>query len=375
MASIERLNSIKAKIINAKYLCFFGVGSQLHDCYDQIVGIAGRKPDFFCDNDRSKWGSSYKGITCISPSRIEEFRQDVVVIITVRNYSSIYSQIISMKVSNVFIACYGRGYNYLRTIKDHGIYATHSMPAEEVKGKWALITGSTRGIGKQIAIGMAKLGCNIIVHGRALPIVQEMAGMLAYHRVETLPVTADLGDETAVEGLLSKLIGLPIAIDYVFNNAAISCTTEHPWHASVSDLSRTYAVNTIAPIRICQTLIPPMIQRGYGRVIISSSSIQRRPEDIAYACSKAALDKFVHDVSYSLKGTGVGMSIVDPGWVQSDMGGVSAPNPVETVIPGALLGAVLPGELNGRWFMAQDYSGMSLADAMSGAAFYFGDEE
>jgi 3-oxoacyl-[acyl-carrier protein] reductase len=375
MASCGRLNSIKSKMLSSKYLCFFGVGSQLQDCYEQIVGFAGREPDFFCDNDMQKWGASYKGITCVSPTQIGELRQDVAVVITVRNYSPIYSQLISMRIPSVFIACYGRGYNYLRTIKAHENICTDSIALEEVKDKWALITGATRGIGKQIAIEMAKLGCNIIVHGREQARAREIANICAVYHVKTLPVTAELGDTVALDGLLSRLNELSIAIDYVFNNAAISCTTKNAWHTSARDLMGTYAVNTIAPIRICQTLIPPMVRRGSGRVIMISSSIQRRPQDIAYACSKAALDKFVHDLSYNLKGTGVAMSLVDPGWVKTDMGGALAPNPVESVIPGVLLGAVLRGELNGRWFMAQDYKGMSLADAMSSAAFYYDDED
>ena len=92
---------------------------------------------------------------------------------------------------------------------------------------------------------------------------------------------------------------------------------------------------------------------------------------MAYACSKAALNKFVHDLAPSLEGTGVMMSLVCPGYVRSDMGGPNAPHPVESVIPGVLLGAVLDKDINGRWIIAQDYAGLDLATAKEKAKFYY----
>jgi len=95
---------------------------------------------------------------------------------------------------------------------------------------------------------------------------------------------------------------------------------------------------------------------------------------MAYACSKAALSKFVHDLAPSLQGTGVMMSLVCPGYVRSDMGGVNAPYAVESVIPGALLGALLDGDINGRWFIAQDYAGLDLPAAIQKSKFYYSQE-
>ena len=94
-----------------------------------------------------------------------------------------------------------------------------------------------------------------------------------------------------------------------------------------------------------------------------------------YACSKAALNKFVFDLAPSLKGTGVMISCVCPGHVRTDMGGSNAPHPVENVIPGALLGALMDGDVNGRWFIAQDYAGMDLTAAMNKAKFYYGQKQ
>jgi NAD(P)-dependent dehydrogenase (short-subunit alcohol dehydrogenase family) len=111
-----------------------------------------------------------------------------------------------------------------------------------------------------------------------------------------------------------------------------------------------------------------MIQRGFGRVIHLSSSIQHRPSEMAYACSKAALDKFVHDLAPTLSGTGVILSMLDPGWTSTDMGGPEAPHIPDSVLPGALLGAMMKGDFNSEWFHAQDYAGMSLESALGKAS-------
>ena len=131
----------------------------------------------------------------------------------------------------------------------------------------------------------------------------------------------------------------------------------------------TYKVNVLAPIRLCQALIPGMKQRGFGRIVNISTTIRLRPNEMAYSCSKAALDKFVHDIRPELEGSGVMMSIADPGWLSTDMGGAQAPNPVESAFPGILLGALLDGDVQGRWITAQDYAGMSLESAAGKAVF------
>jgi 3-oxoacyl-[acyl-carrier protein] reductase len=79
------------------------------------------------------------------------------------------------------------------------------------------------------------------------------------------------------------------------------------------------------------------------------------PQLMAYAASKAALDKYVYDMAPHLKGTGVAMNLLDPGWLRTDLGGPDAPEPVESVLPGALVPVLLEDAVNGELFSAQDY--------------------
>jgi 3-oxoacyl-[acyl-carrier protein] reductase len=360
---------------NAQRLCLFGVGVSLHDCYRQLVMAIGRKPDFLSDNEPGKWGREFLGIKCIAPDELRQLGELTVVVITIRKYEEVYRQLSNMGLKNIYVACFDQGYDIVGNIKRLGAEQLSGSSApfvNPVKGKWTLITGAARGIGRQIALEMARLGTNIILHSREISHTAEIAETCSAMGVAVKQIAAELGNLNQLDEMLDILENRFSTIDIVFNNAAISlpCGSD-PWNISSQDYLAHYAVNTIAPIRICYRLIPPMIRRGFGRIINISSTIQRRPGEMAYAISKAALNKFVHDLAPSLEGTGVMMSLVCPGYVRSDMGGPNAPHPLESVIPGALLGAVFEENINGRWFIAQDYAGLDLPAAMKKAKFYY----
>jgi len=110
-----------------------------------------------------------------------------------------------------------------------------------------------------------------------------------------------------------------------------------------------------------------MIERGFGRVVNVTSGIKNEPEQAAYSASKAALDKFTKDLSSKLDGTNVMINLADPGWCRTDLGGPNAPNPVESVIPGIVVGAFIDDKKSGRLFPAQAFTGLTLEEAVAKA--------
>ncbi len=370
------LSDIQSKIRKSRMICLFGVGALLDDCMPQILLTFGRKPDFLCDNAKEKWGQTFFGIPCISPDELFKISSDVLVVITVKKYESIFNQLKTGGITNVLLLTFDRSYNVIGNIKTLSeCQMTSSFDVSSIislQGKWALVTGASRGVGYQIALAMAKLGVNIIAHSRSLSHTGGVVSKCSKLGVEAISLAADLSDFKHVKRLLDKLERDTPPVDILFNCAGVSLPSpSNLWKIKEDDYLTTYSINTVAPIMFCSYLIPLMIKRGFGRVINVSSSIQYRPAEMAYACSKAALDKYVHDISPMLRDTGVLISLVDPGWLRTDMGGEKAPHPVESVIPGAILGAVLDNYCNGGWFSAQDYEGLSLDAAIQKAKFIF----
>ncbi len=235
------------------------------------------------------------------------------------------------------------------------------MEKANISGKWALVTGASRGIGRQVSLGLADLGCNVVVHGRQLSHTDALAEELKGKGVRVVQVAAELSDQSQVDDMLAKITESTPGIDIVYNNAAVMTPYRNDWlNFPAEDFRTSFEVNVISLIRICLALIPGMRQRGWGRIINVTSGVQNQPEMTAYATSKAAVDKFVADTAGTLVGDGILMNLLDPGWLRTDLGGPNAPNSVESVLPGALVPAIINDGTIGHLFRAQEYAGSSL---------------
>ncbi len=238
----------------------------------------------------------------------------------------------------------------------------------DVFGKWALITGASRGIGREIAFFMAKKGCNLILHSRTKEhcnaIIEEISAQCDAS-ISLVGIAAELSDPSSVNAMLDKIERMGINIDIIFNNAGVQVAyrTDY-WQTPAEDYVNSFYINTIAPMMICYRLMPAMLERGFGRVINVSSGIMNEPEQAGYSASKAGLDKVTRDLAGKLDGTGVTLNLADPGWCRTDLGGPNAPNAPESVIPGICVGAFVDNDVNGKWFSAQEFNGMTLEQAV-----------
>lgn len=238
----------------------------------------------------------------------------------------------------------------------------------QVKGKWALITGASRGIGYLTALFMAKQGCNLILHSRKLSHTENVLAEVRALGVEAHAVEADLNDLDAVQKMLTQIDGLGVQVDIVLNNAGLQVAyrTEY-FHTPVSDYVTSFNVNTIAPIMICYHFLPGMIARGSGRILNTTSGIRLEPQQAGYSASKAALDKVTIDLGSTVQGTDVLINLTDPGWCRTDLGGPHAPNAPESAIPGIVVGVFVDDGKSGRFLGAQYFAGMTLEEAVQKA--------
>jgi NAD(P)-dependent dehydrogenase (short-subunit alcohol dehydrogenase family) len=228
---------------------------------------------------------------------------------------------------------------------------------KRLAGKWALVTGSSRGIGQYVAVGLAEQGCNVIVHGRSAEHCSETLALVAEKGVECFAAPGELGtpeDEASMIDAVRRGCG---QLDILYNNAGVLSQWEDSiFGIPMDDWTRVFEVNLYAMIRLCNAFVPGMIERGWGRIVNVTSGIKDQPQLSPYSVSKAAVDKYTQDMAAELKDTGVIVNTMDPGWLKTDLGGEHADFEVKTVLPGALVPVLLDGRADsGCMFSAQNY--------------------
>lgn len=233
-----------------------------------------------------------------------------------------------------------------------------------VKGKWALITGASRGLGNQIALFMAKEGCHLILHSRRLENTNDIAQKCLSFGIKVHQVEGELSDETAINDLLSAIDALKVDVEIIFNNAGMQVAYRNNYYDTpVSDYTTSFMINTIAPMMICYHFVPKMLNNGFGRIINTTSDIDLEPEQAGYSASKAALEKVTRDLESKTKDQNVLLTLTNPSWCRTDLGGEYAPNDPESTLPGLALGAFIENSIGGIVIHAQDFKGLTLEQA------------
>ena len=241
-----------------------------------------------------------------------------------------------------------------------------------VKGKWALITGASRGIGYLSALFMAEQGCNLVLHSRSKEHCAKVLEEVKAKGVEAYTVEAELTDLAQVEKMLADIDAKGTPISIVLNNAGLQIAYRVDYlNTPVSDYTESFKINTIAPAMICYHFLPRMIENGFGRILNTTSGIRLDPHQAGYSASKAALDKITVDLGHTVNGTDVMINLTDPGWCRTDLGGPNAPNAPESAIPGIVVGAFLDDKKSGRFLGAQTFAGMTLEEAVKYAEEHF----
>ncbi len=234
-----------------------------------------------------------------------------------------------------------------------------------VKNKWALITGASRGIGYLAAKFMASQGCNLVLHSRKLEHTEIILSEVVALGVEAYAVEAELDDANQVGNMLSEIDKKGTQIDIVLNNAGVQVAYRNDYlKTPVKDFTQSFMINMIAPAMICYHFLPKMIERNFGRILNTTSGIKLEPQQAGYSASKAALDKFTIDLGSKVNGTNVMINLTDPDWCRTDLGGKYAPNEPESAIPGVVVGVFVNDKKSGRYLNAQNFKGMTLEQAV-----------
>ncbi|TWR29448.1 SDR family oxidoreductase [Mucilaginibacter pallidiroseus] len=186
------------------------------------------------------------------------------------------------------------------------------MEVLDLKGKKALVTGGTKGIGKAIADQLAKSGAEVIVSARTQPAESP------YHFI-----AADLTNPTDVANLTQTISEAYGGIDILINNVG-GLTTPGGGFSTLTDehWEQELQLNLISAIRLDKALLPQMIKQGSGVIIHISSIAGKLPLwdlNLAYAVSKAALNSYSKALATELASKGVRVLTVAPGATKTEM--------------------------------------------------------
>ncbi|MBC8135923.1 MAG: SDR family oxidoreductase, partial [Fibrella sp.] len=169
-------------------------------------------------------------------------------------------------------------------------------------------------------------------------------------------VSGDLGSAAGVADVVRGVNERNVPVDILYNNAAIQNAWREIWDITQEEWQASFQTNLFAVVALCNAFAPPMKARNYGRIINLSSGIKGTPQLAPYSVSKAAIDKYTQDLAAELRGTNVLANTLDPGWLRTDMGGPNAMGDVESVLPGALVPALLADSgPSGTNYSAQEY--------------------
>lgn len=195
-----------------------------------------------------------------------------------------------------------------------------SRPMSTLSGKIALVTGGGRGLGRAVALELARRGAAVAVAARSKDEVETVASELAATGTKSLGVVMDVTSEESVKGAIATIERALGPIDVLVNNAGIAPSA--PFEKTDAELwHRVFAVNvdgTFFPLRAC---LPSMTKRGWGRVINMASIAGKvgYPYVSAYVASKHAVVGLTRAVALEVAKKGVTVNAVCPGYVDTPM--------------------------------------------------------
>lgn len=176
----------------------------------------------------------------------------------------------------------------------------------EIEGKTILITGASRGIGRQLAIHFAQKASVVIITGRNQENLNEVAELICSNGGKAIPITLDLCDLRSIQGLAGELESLGIRVDILINNAA-NTKAQPLLNSSLEEIDAVIRANVIGCLQLCRLIIPMMLENNRGMIINISSLAGYNPSGnkTAYSTSKAAINSFSEALRKELESTGI----------------------------------------------------------------------
>jgi 3-hydroxybutyrate dehydrogenase len=198
-----------------------------------------------------------------------------------------------------------------------------------LKGKWALVTGATAGLGLAVAESLAGAGANIVLHDLIEP-AQTRDHLRTEFGIEVVSIAADLSQRAAIEAVVADLLGQIGAVDILVNNAVVRHFSPVE-HFPPGRWDEALAVNLSAPFHLIRLALPGMKQRRWGRIINMASIYSTRAvaDRIDYVTTKTAILGMTRAVAIETVKSGITCNALCPGTlptpaIQGKIAGIAA---------------------------------------------------
>ncbi|MPS76103.1 MAG: SDR family oxidoreductase [Microbacterium sp.] len=193
----------------------------------------------------------------------------------------------------------------------------------------ALVTGATRGLGREFARALAEAGADVVVHGRDEAAARETAAEIEAVGRRAWVVLGDLTDRASVDRIAAEAIDAAGGrLDILINNAG-ACIHRPALEVTDDEWSHVIDTNLTALWRMSQTVGAHMVARGSGSIVnvgsISAQIVNRPQFQPAYNASKAAVHHLTKSLAAEWAPSGVRVNAVAPGYIKTDMSPVDEP--------------------------------------------------
>lgn len=186
--------------------------------------------------------------------------------------------------------------------------------------KVVFITGASSGIGRALAIALAKRGASLGLLARRVDVLNEIATQIEASGGEALVLPADVTDATAVRGAADLLREKFGHIDILIANAGIAGLSDAK-DLNPSDVADVVRTNVVGAVNSVAAVLPEMLERNGGQLVAMSSLAAYRglPKSGAYCASKAAVSAFFESARLDLRETNIDVTIIHPGFIKTPL--------------------------------------------------------
>ncbi len=190
----------------------------------------------------------------------------------------------------------------------------------QLENRRAFVSGSSSGIGKAIALELAREGCAVAVHGRDPARTAQTVREIEQLGAKCFAVFGDLATEAGCEEAAKSTLARMDAIDIVVNNVGLLIRKDDPpWHEVPTETwIESYQVNFLSTLRMSRLFLPGIKENGWGRFInISTGGAAHTPSTTEYSSAKAALNKLTADMAKNVGQYGATANGIAPGVTHS----------------------------------------------------------